>query len=392
MSRIVLFTWPGGGNQPPAIGMAQELARHGHSVRFAGYPGQVERFVGLGLELTPLTCSSRGWRPVDPSTVMSLLADRVWACTEHPADVQEVLARERPDLLIVDCLMLGVLAAAEAAAIPTVVLVHSAPGAIAPPGGPFDTMTLPAANAIRGALGLDPVDTVWGAWQPHQVVAASIPDLDPLAAHLPETFRDRDRFTWIGPVVEDPTPNGTTPKGTTPSGAETLEQAGARPLVLVSFSTGPAWDQTSRIQRTIDALAGDDLRVLVTAGTVDISSLRVPTDTVTVVPSAPHTQVLPHTRAVVTHAGHGTLTAALSHALPVVTLPNQAADQPALAQQVAKLGAGLNLDGDHATAEQIQTAVHQILHITAHQAAAASLANHIHTYRGAQTQLPWLPE
>jgi len=381
MSKVVFFTWPGGGNQPPAIGLAQELIRHGHTVKFAGYPMQVDRFAGLGLDLTPMTRSSQGWRPVDPDTVMGLLADRVWACTNHHADVAEVLTRERPDLLVVDCLMLGVLAAAEAAAIPTVVLVHSAPGAIAPPHGPFDAMLLPAANALSTALGLDAVDSIWAAWQPHHVVAASIPDLDPLAAYIPDTFQDADRFTWIGPVAEDSTPNG----------ADAPDQVGLSPLVLVSFSTGPAWDQTSRIQRTIDALAGDDLRVLITAGTVDIATLRLPELQVTVVPSAPHAQILPNASAVVTHAGHGTLTAALSHALPVVTLPNQAADQPALAHQVANLGAGIHLDGDHATPEQLHAAVHQTLQNSELRQAAAALGQCIHAYQARQPELEWLP-
>ena len=66
MSKVVFFTWPGGGNQPPAIGLAQELIRHGHTVKFAGYPVQVDSFAGLGLDLTPMTRSSQGWRPVDP--------------------------------------------------------------------------------------------------------------------------------------------------------------------------------------------------------------------------------------------------------------------------------------------------------------------------------------
>ena len=35
MARILFITWDGGGNQPPAIGMAQELKRRGHTVIFA---------------------------------------------------------------------------------------------------------------------------------------------------------------------------------------------------------------------------------------------------------------------------------------------------------------------------------------------------------------------
>ena len=37
MARVLFVTWGGGGNQPPAIGIAQELRDRGHKVVFAGY-------------------------------------------------------------------------------------------------------------------------------------------------------------------------------------------------------------------------------------------------------------------------------------------------------------------------------------------------------------------
>ena len=40
MSRIVFVTWNGGGNLLPALGIARELDRHGHSVAFLGQETQ----------------------------------------------------------------------------------------------------------------------------------------------------------------------------------------------------------------------------------------------------------------------------------------------------------------------------------------------------------------
>ena len=34
MSEILFVTWDGGGNVPPALGIATELAARGHTVRF----------------------------------------------------------------------------------------------------------------------------------------------------------------------------------------------------------------------------------------------------------------------------------------------------------------------------------------------------------------------
>ena len=36
MARYLFVTWAGGGNEPPAIGLAQELRERGHVVAFAG--------------------------------------------------------------------------------------------------------------------------------------------------------------------------------------------------------------------------------------------------------------------------------------------------------------------------------------------------------------------
>ena len=43
MSKVLFFTWSGGGNQPPEIGLAQQLRRAGHDTLFAGYPDQASR-------------------------------------------------------------------------------------------------------------------------------------------------------------------------------------------------------------------------------------------------------------------------------------------------------------------------------------------------------------
>ena len=79
------------------------------------------------------------------------------------------------------------------------------------------------------------------------------------------------------------------------------------------------------------------------------------------VPFVPHASVLPHAAITVTHAGHGTVAASLAHGVPVVALPNPAADQPALAQQVAKLRAGIALDGESATPGEIADACRRVL-------------------------------
>ena len=40
MSNILFVTWDGGGNVPPALGIAAELQQRGHRVRVIGHPVQ----------------------------------------------------------------------------------------------------------------------------------------------------------------------------------------------------------------------------------------------------------------------------------------------------------------------------------------------------------------
>lgn len=91
-----------------------------------------------------------------------------------------------------------------------------------------------------------------------------------------------------------------------------------------------------------------------------------------------------------THAGHGTTTAALEHGVPLVCLPNTTSDQPGLAAQVAELRAGIALDGDTALAEAIGEAVMRILADNSFAAAARRLGAAIAATNAAETALAWL--
>lgn len=367
MTRFLFLTWPGAGNQVPEIGVAVALRAAGHQVTFAGYAANVERFESLGFAVRVLPAAHRRWPTRPPQDWMPVLVEAVWACREHLDDLPGLLADEPVDVLVVDCMMFGALAAAERAGIATAVLVHSCPGALLPPGEPLERLLLTAVNEVRAAGGRAHLTRLWDAWSPFPTLCTSVRELDPLAGRLPA------EFTFVGPVEEPSEPSG----WTSPWPAED-----PRPLVVASFSTGAAWDQTSRVQRTLDALDDGCYRVLVTAGMLDPQRVRVPGDA-TVVPFIPHAEVFPGAAAVVTHAGHGTVTAAMRHRVPVVGLPNPAADQPALAAHLAERGAGIALDGERATPAEIRAAVEKVLNGNSYRDAAATIATAIAATPGA---------
>jgi UDP:flavonoid glycosyltransferase YjiC (YdhE family) len=362
MARFLFLTWGGAGNQTPAIGLAAALAGRGHTVTFAGYPEQARRFTGFGFRVLPR--ARHAWPSAPPADWMPVLADAVWACPEHLGDVPDLVADEGCDVLVVDCLMFGALAAAERLTVPAAVLVHSAPGALVPPGGGMDLLALERVNRIRASAGEAPLSALWDAWRPFVTLCTSVPELDPLSDRLPA------EFGFVGPVAEPD--DGAGWQSPWPAGDP-------RPLALVSFSTGQAWDQRSRIQRTLDALDDGGYRVLVTTGLAGIDEVTVPGDAV-LVPFVPHASVLPHAAITVTHAGHGTVAASLAYGVPVVALPNPAADQPILAQQVAKLGAGIALDGESATPGEIADACRRVLADGEYAAAARHMEEAIAGY------------
>ena len=368
MAKFLFLTWNGAGNQPPAVAIANALKNRGHKVTFAGYGNQEGYFAERELHFVLLERSAGKWRDENRERMFAVKSEAVWASSDHLDDVPQLMARERCDAVIVDCLMFGALAAAEKFKLPAAVLVHSAPGALMPPNGQFETLLLDAVNQVRMQASLAAVKTLWQAWARFPALSNSIRQLDPLASQAPRSFH------YFGPMLSD--------RVSLSDGKAPWLSTDDRPLVLVSFSTGPYWDQTSRILRTLEALSQCNCRAIVTAGPVEIDPKIVP-DNAVVVSRAPHDEILPMAALTITHAGHGTVTSSLKYGVPLLCLPNPVADQPILARQIEALGCGASLDGDNATPAEIKAAVDRLLDDRSFTANARTLAETISRSPGA---------
>jgi hypothetical protein len=184
MSRFLFISWDGGGNQPPARHIAAELAARGHHTQW------------LTLPTTPIDLSLVA--PPDRATVVF---GQIMANPTHVQDVRAHVDADPADVLVVDCLLFGALAAAQILQVPTGCLVHTLPGAFGgpDPGNPNAPRLLTAINDMRARLGLAQVNDPWQTWTPHTTIVASFPDLDLPAAQQVAGFR------WIGPIVDRPT-------------------------------------------------------------------------------------------------------------------------------------------------------------------------------------------
>ncbi|WDV92929.1 macrolide family glycosyltransferase [Brevibacillus parabrevis] len=87
----------------------------------------------------------------------------------------------------------------------------------------------------------------------------------------------------------------------------------------------------------------------------------------------PQLDVLQHAKLFITHGGMNSASEGLYYGVPLVVLP-QGADQPVIAGQVAKLGAGLALDMQNLTASELREAAEQVLQQPSFRKAAATVS------------------
>ncbi len=346
MADILFVTWDGGGNLPPAIGIAQELRRRGHAVRFLGHAVQAERLAEAGLPFLPY----RTARPFTSRTPTSALAQlAVFGDRSMGADVLAELASRPAHVVVVDCLLFGVMDALRRAGRPYVVLEHS-----------FDGFFRRAANGPLGlALRLR-------GFRPLELIDAGQPTL---AVTLPDLDHGHGQVEHTGPVLQ-------------PVEQRERPEAGT-PMILVSLSTFAFRRLPATWQRVLDALADLPVRVVATTGpAVDPVGLRVPAN-VELHRWLPHAEVLPQASLLVGHGGHATTMVALAHALPVVVVPvDMKSDQPFVGRAVEQAGAGRTV-GRRSSPARIRAAVQELLVDGEHREAAARLGAAIRAMPGA---------
>jgi UDP:flavonoid glycosyltransferase YjiC (YdhE family) len=343
MAEIVVVTWDGGGNVPPAFAIATELMARGHRVRVLGHPAQREAIEGAGFTAVR-TSETRDFRVGGGPGLAELLA--TFGDKGMGRDLRAELARRPADLVLVDALMLGALDAARESGVRYAVLEHF-----------FDEYYQSALGGPLGfivrARGLRPRRSLRDA---ALRVVTSLPELDRVRPGAP--------VTQVGPIVT------------------WRPRAAAEPTVLVSLSTFGYAGMEKRLQAAIDGMAGLPARIIVTTGPhVDPASLRAPAG-VEVHRYVPHDELMPHADVVLGHGGHGTAMRALAHDATVVVTPLDAkADHRLVGRSIERAGAG-RLLASSAPPHAIGEAVGTLLADGPHRAAAARLGAAIRSTPG----------
>ncbi len=349
MSRVLMVTWDGGGNVPPAVCIGAELRERGHHVRFLGHEAQRSGITAKGFAFSAYR-DALPWsrvEPRDPTAVFAIFVDG-----GAGRDLEETLTEAPADVVVADCLMLGPLQAAEASGLPTVALVHSfyAFFGQALPHSPITEMGAPYGRAPLA---------LWDAAT--EVLVASDNELDPATEPVPANVH------WTGVA----------------QGAATPALRDDRASVLLSLSTVWFDGQQEATQRILDAVADLPVNVIATIDrSVVADELRVPAN-VDVRGFVGHNEVMPSVALVVGHGGHATTMLALAHDLPLLVVPQHPMlDQPIIGQVLAAHGAGLVVEQD-ASPQELRGAISTLLDDDSYARAAAAIGARLRKQNGA---------
>lgn len=363
----VLFTSPAGlGHIHPMVPLARAVAARGHEVLWAVPADGVEHVERAGV--ASVTSGAAGLtRPADvrrrfpelgalsPTELPDALFGKMFGAVAAPAildDLVPVALEWRPDLVVADAAeFAGHIVAAELG-VPSVTKGF---GPLLP-----ERRVRAAGDEVEPlwrSRGLEP--RPYGGSYDHlylDVYPPALPSQD--SGHVP-------RRQLLRPVTDDGHGEPSTPLRLPDGPADA-------PLVYVTMGT--VFNDPGPLRTVVAALAGLQVRVLVTVGPQgDPGGLGTHAPHVRVERYVPQTLVLPHCDVVVSHAGSGTVLATLALGLPQLCLP-QGADQFLNGAAVASSGAGIALAPDEAGHEAVGDAVARLLAEASFAAAAGRVS------------------
>ncbi|MBH0779313.1 glycosyltransferase [Nocardia bovistercoris] len=412
MSQYLIASVPIHGHVTPLLGIATELTRRGHRVRFLTGARFADAVARTGSEFLALPTEA----DYDDRVISAVLA------RERPAgiaglryDVAQNFLRParaqydalleltmddptQPDAVLVDPTFIGAM------------LLAGHPRDTRPPVIVAGMLPLPLASTAVPPFGLGfrpwrgPFNrvrnTVLRALVEKVVFGPVQADLDQLHRSVHGRAAEAFVVNWMSeadaivqlsvPGFEYPRPDATVPirfagpviaptDGPLPSWWSDLD--GARPVVLATQGTIANQDYHDLVRPTIDALATEDVLLVVTTGGRPIEELGELPANVRADRFLPYDKLFPHLDLLVTNGGYGGVHYALANAVPIV-IAGDTEDKPEVAARVAWSGTGINLHTGHPSVTAIRRAVRKTLSSPRYREAAAVLAEQIRATRG----------
>ncbi len=358
MSRFLIVCLPLTGHAYRALAVADELTNRGHEVAWCGQKTFFRPVIGPDAPLFPtgarllreqaghgIAALKSLWQEylIPMGRFMLPAADR--AVTEY-----------QPDIVLVD--------------------QHALAGALAAHrhGVRWATLVTGAMELTRPLAALPRVD----AWVRGQVAAllsqAGIadPGFDPLFS--PDLVI---AFTTTALTGEQPFPGHFALVGAAMRGRpcdfpwEKLDPSRRKVLISVgTLSTDLAADFYQRAAAAVAPLASTTQAVVI--GPPDL--MPGAPDNVLAVPSVPMLDLLPQISAVISHGGMNTVSESLVHGVPLVLAPMRN-DQPVVAAQVVRAGAGIRVPFSRVQPGQLRQALVRVLDDPSYRRAARRIGD-----------------
>jgi MGT family glycosyltransferase len=155
-----------------------------------------------------------------------------------------------------------------------------------------------------------------------------------------------------------------------------LKQPG-NPWALVTMSTAPQRKEIALARSALHALADQPVRTILTLPAEDYAADlgNIPRNA-TLAGYVPHSPVLERSSIVVCHAGHGLVSKALYHGVPMVLLPWDR-DQPGVAARAERLGVAKVIPRPEVNPGRVEQAVATILNEPKYREAAARVSSRL---------------
>ncbi|ONH56947.1 glycosyl transferase [Frankia sp. CcI49] len=374
MGRILFVVPPLTGHVNPAVGIAGELAARGQQVALVGHSGVVGPLVPPEVSLIALpgeiTAEQRGELEArsrslrGPASLKFLWEEFILPLGDSMArDVTTIIDQWRPDVVVVDQQAVGAALAVRRSEARWVTLATTS----AESDDPY---------AVLAGIGN------WVAQQLHQFqVANGVPEPEATRTDL----RFSEELTLICSVPSLLRPGGHPSHHVFVGCAAGVRRESPdfpwtwldsdRRTVLVSLGTVTREAGGRFLRAAAEALLGMSDRVqgviVAPAGSLDDLAEKAPDDLL-VRSFVPQVELMPSLDAVVCHAGNNTVCEALSHGVPLVVAPVRD-DQPIIAEQVVRAGAGLRVRFGRSTPATLATAVGAVLDEPSYRAAATRL-------------------
>jgi MGT family glycosyltransferase len=375
--KVLAYTSPARGHLYPVTPIMAELTARGHHTHLYGLADELAHLEPLGVECSPIDPVVEGIEIADwherslRGAGLSALRTFAQRSLGEAPDLARAIARQHPDVLVIDINCWGAATVAEASGLPWAMYapyllpLHSRD---APPfgmglrrlGGPvgairdalvrrmmsvsFDRTVMPTIGMLRAQHGLRAIE--------HFNDLFACP---PLLLSLTAEGFEYPRSDWpanvrlVGPV-------NWSPPQPTPAWLEEMSD----PLVLVTCSTERQRDKRL-LHVALEALPTSGMSVIATTAAHDPDAFHAPPGS-RVVRFLAHEAILQRAACVVCHGGMGITQKALAAGVPVVVVPF-GRDQLETARRVEFAGAGVRLSPRRLTPARLAQAVREAIEL-----------------------------